>query len=210
MEPSVESAIDLSERYLVDSDMTIIAEHIVRDRKCEILMLDRNAITGHGISTLISIWSRYSQLKNVSLACNSIGDTGVQHLLSIFSLENCCLTKLNLDSNGITDSGAKAMAEALKINRSLQYLSIGKNRINDDGMKSLAISITNSNKTLKQLSLHDNRLIQTSSVYSFVAMIQIHPCLEFLNLKGCHISEMDQFRLLQTVKYKANFSLYVI
>lgn len=209
MQQPVESVIDISERYLVDSDMTIIVEHIVRDRKCKILTLDRNFITGQGISILISVWQRYSQLENVSLACNSIGDTGVQHLSSILSLENCCLTKLNLDSNAITDSGAKAMAEALKINRSLQHLSIGKNRINDDGMISLAISITNSNKTLKQLYLHDNRLIQTSSVYSFIAMIQRHPCLEFLNLTGCCISEMDQFRLQQTVKYKANFSLCV-
>lgn len=207
MQQSLKTSIDLSGRHLVDPDIAIIAQHIVQDQQCQHLDLHQNAITEQGISVLASVWQTYSRLETVSLAFNAIGDRGVQHLIPILLLESCHLTKLDLDATGMTDAGATALAQALRTNRTLLYVSLGKNQINDTGMESLAVAIKEQHHNLKELHLHDNRLNETSSVYSFVATIQTHPSLAILNLAGCQISPMNQFRLKQTVKHKANFSL---
>jgi len=55
---------------------------------------------------------------------------------------------LYLGGNGITDVGAKALAEALTVNSSLEELDLAYNEIGDTDAKSLAEALT-TNTSLK-------------------------------------------------------------
>ena len=49
------------------------------------------------------------------------------------------MTELNLRYNSIGGEGAKAIAEALKVNPVLNNLDLGYNSIGDDGAKAIAV-----------------------------------------------------------------------
>ena len=58
--------------------------------------------------------------------------------LAFGKLVSTLLTELNLASNYIEDDGAKAIAEALKVNPVLTNLDLRLNSIGDDGAKAIA------------------------------------------------------------------------
>ncbi|BES92985.1 LRR [Nesidiocoris tenuis] len=89
-----------------------------------------------------------------SLRLNMITDIGAIRLAN--SLEcaqsaNQTLRSLNLNGNLIDDDGARALADALRWNRSLSYLSLAGNRICDRGGSSLAAVLLPFNLTRKEL-----------------------------------------------------------
>ena len=59
-----------------------------------------------------------------------ISDAGAKALAEALKV-NTALQKLGLDSNKISDEGAKALAEALKVNTALQVLGLDQNKISD-------------------------------------------------------------------------------
>ena len=69
---------------------------------------------------------------------------------------NTSVTTVNLDGNKeIGDEGAKALAEALKVNATVGYLDLSGCGIGDDGAAALAEALR-SNTTLTKLFLEDN------------------------------------------------------
>ena len=67
---------------------------------------------------------------------NSIGDDGAKAIAEALKV-NPVLTTLLLWSNNIGDDGAKAIAEALKVNPVLTNLELGDNSIGDIGAKAI-------------------------------------------------------------------------
>ncbi|CAE7258667.1 NLRC3 [Symbiodinium sp. CCMP2592] len=60
-----------------------------------------------------------------------------------------CTIKINLARNDIGDDGAKVLAEALKINRSVTEISLTRNNIGDDGAQALAGAIAINSSIVK-------------------------------------------------------------
>ena len=68
----------------------------------------------------------------------------------------------------IGNTGARCLGELLKVNSSLQELSIGSNAIGDDGMSSVANGLQY-NKTLTKLNVWECRLsVKGTVVYKTV------------------------------------------
>lgn len=88
---------------------------------------------------------------------------------------NCSLTYLDLGDNAIGDSGAAAIANALKSNRNLTHLYLTKNKIGDRGVEALAKTLQ-SERNFTQL----NPLRQSSIDDSGVAE------LHFAFVKALH------------------------
>ena len=61
--------------------------------------------------------------------------------------------ELYLGNNNISDEGAKALAEALKVNTALQELDLDFNKISDEGAKALAEALQ-VNTALQELWLN--------------------------------------------------------
>ncbi|OQS01361.1 hypothetical protein ACHHYP_01177 [Achlya hypogyna] len=73
------------------------------------------------------------------------------------------LTHLSLRANGITSQGARAIAQALKLNATLLQLNLFRNAIGDDGAEALAEALAE-NHTLQHLSVADNGITGTGAL----------------------------------------------
>ncbi|OHE72562.1 MAG: hypothetical protein A2007_06040 [Verrucomicrobia bacterium GWC2_42_7] len=87
---------------------------------------------------------------------DEFGDLGARALADALKI-NTSLTELNLTANGIGGVGARALADALKTNTSLTKLNLTGNKIGDVGAGALA-DVLRTNSTLIELNLSDNKI----------------------------------------------------
>lgn len=90
------------------------------------------------------------------LASRRLGDDGAVAVGALLAHPACAVTALNLDSNGIGDAGATALAAGLAANTSLVDLVAWDNSIGDAGASALAAALATRNTTLRVLSLARN------------------------------------------------------
>jgi hypothetical protein len=93
------------------------------------------------------------------LAHSGIGDEGA-HEIARFLADSQCLVHLDLSGCGITPAGARHLAKALKINRTLESLVLQHNRIGEGGEEGLAelCRALRGRAALKHLDLRHNGL----------------------------------------------------
>jgi hypothetical protein len=96
------------------------------------------------------------------------------------------LVKLDLSGNNIGDDGAKAIADALKVNHSLETLYLNDNNIGDDGAKAIADALKD-NKSLDKLDLDDNK-IDDDGAKAIADALKVNHRLESLLLRNNNIS----------------------
>lgn len=97
----------------------------------QILDLSNNEIDDDGGRHLASLLRDKQSLIHLDLNSNKIGDEGVQALVGALSNGSATLKRLYLEKNiRIKEAGANRLAEMLKINRSLERLSLMDCRLN--------------------------------------------------------------------------------
>ena len=74
-------------------------------------------------------------LKVLDLNVNEITFKGCEAIAKYLSAESCTLESLHLANNKCSDYGAKAIAQALAVNKSLIHIDMTYNQINDMGLK---------------------------------------------------------------------------
>lgn len=203
------SSIDLSRRRLIDEDIEPIVQRITTYQQCRELDLRQNFITEEGIPILINIFNTSPAIQALYLADNNIHDIGVFHLVDALSNRNFALLKLDLDSNNITYEGAKYLANMLKSNRTLEYLSLNENPLGDAGVQSLATVLINDNKTLKEIYLFNHQRLANSTIHLLICMIQFNQSLEKFGINHGSLSEENKIKLRQVAKQKCNFALLI-
>jgi len=87
---------------------------------------------------------------------HQIGDAGAAALAEALKV-NKSLTTLDFSQNSIGDAGAAAIAEALNMNKSLTTLYISRNSIGDAGAAAIAEALK-VNKSLTTLNVSYNRI----------------------------------------------------
>lgn len=92
----------------------------------------------------------------LSLDDNNIGDSGAAAIAEALK-SNTAVEKLWLNNNTIGDSGAAALAEALESNTALRWLFLQTNTIGDSGAAAIAESLK-SNTALTMLYLNGNNI----------------------------------------------------
>ena len=96
-----------------------------------------------------------SDIVDLSLTHNNIGDVGATHLATALR-DNPPLLALNLSYNNIEDEGAIHLAEALTVNSTLTALNLGYNRIGNEGVLRLNRALRD-NEELVALNLYGDR-----------------------------------------------------
>lgn len=119
-----------------------------------------------------------------------------------YILERFCnfletVSKLDLKWKRINDSQAVAMANALKINVSLQSLDFSRNEIRQRGAIALAEALKE-NRSLLTLKLNDNSINDVACV-SFGEMLLVNSTLLELDLGGNRISDAGADALLSAI-----------
>ena len=121
-----------------------IRKHMLRDDGCHILMehlLENNT------------------LKVLDLNANEISFKGCEAIAKYLKGENCQLESLHLANNKCSDYGAKAIAQAIAVNKSLVHIDMTYNSINDMGLTLFAQALAQ-NQTLMSFKVFGNNFGQ--------------------------------------------------
>jgi len=136
-------SIDLSFFHLSDSGVTVLFKGLFMCRSLTHLRLGSNCIT-----TSCEIIARY--LEN----------------------PNCALKHLDVSANRVDTEGGYQIAKSLIKNKTLQYLDLSNNNIEDESLSFLANVLESKNEVLKKLLIADNKFDQTVSMpFSFITYI---------------------------------------
>ncbi|CAM4555318.1 unnamed protein product [Leuciscus chuanchicus] len=151
--PSHMKELDLSENKLGDSGIKFLANGPKCPFGLEELWVTGCGITHEGCAALASaLTSNLSQLKELNLSSNVIGDSGLK-LLSI-ALENphCKLETLGLKDCGVRDEGCAALISALTANPShLSKLHLSGNEIGTSTKEQLSALLALPDNKLKKV-----------------------------------------------------------
>jgi Ran GTPase-activating protein (RanGAP) involved in mRNA processing and transport len=80
-------------------------------------------------------------LKVLDMNSNEISVKGCEAIAKYLKNDNCSLESLHIANNKCSDFGAKAIAQALSVNKSLIHLDMTYNDINDFGLTLFAQSM---------------------------------------------------------------------
>lgn len=96
-----------------------------------------------------------ARLRWLDLSFNGVGIDGATSIGNALQEPSCVLERLNLKCNNVAEDGAEAIAEALRINKTLKWLELGVNNIENGGTWELADCLED-NHTLEYLGLSGN------------------------------------------------------
>ena len=150
-ESSVEE-LHLCENDMEDEGTCELATGLLKNNTLRHLNLRSNGITDNASLSLQGMLFSCPQLKNICLSNNELGDLGVAALARGLSNPRCGVKEMDLCCNNIGVNGSVALAQMLKINKTLTTLNLSFNEIGDDGASALAASLVR-NRTLQGLNL---------------------------------------------------------
>ncbi|KAL6471563.1 hypothetical protein MHYP_G00202130 [Metynnis hypsauchen] len=185
----------------------------------EILSLNNCGVTSVGCDFLASVLSsNCSNLKELELSQNNIGDLGLKVLSDVLEHPSCKLETLKVNNCKLTEHSCAALASALQKNSGLKYLSLSNNKLQDSGVKllaagledpcckletlrlsncslklqgftSLTLAMRSNPSNLKVLDLGKNKPGDLGVKLLFAVLESPHCRLEKLKLNECGISE---------------------
>ena len=123
------------------------------------LSLQKHKLRDDGIYIMMEHLLENNTLRVLDLNSNEISFKGCEAIAKYLKGENCTLESLHLANNKCADYGAKAIAQALSINRSLIHLDMTYNNIEDLGLTLFAQSL-GQNSTLMSFKVFGNHFGQ--------------------------------------------------
>jgi Ran GTPase-activating protein (RanGAP) involved in mRNA processing and transport len=144
---------------------------------CRCLNMSWNAIEKGGANAIAEALLQNDTLQLLDISENDI-TTGSVALSR--SLASCSLVSLNLCKNSIADAGGCAIAHALRVNSTLQYLDVSSNGLGADSGRGFAEALA-CNKCLNSLDLSSNELTDAGCRAIGEALV-LNSCLQTLNL----------------------------
>ncbi|XP_026103610.1 NACHT, LRR and PYD domains-containing protein 3-like isoform X4 [Carassius auratus] len=119
--------------------------------------LSKCGVTDESCSALSSaLRSNSSQLRELDLSWNKVGDTGVKLISDVLKDPHCKLETLRLSKCGVTDEGCAALSSALRSNSSqLRELDLTGNEVGDTGVKLISDALKDPHCKLETLRLSE-------------------------------------------------------
>ena len=189
--------LDLSERFVSEGDVVLVAEALKVNSTLTKLCLSDNGIGDQGATGLTEALKVNSALTVLDLDYNGIGDQGATGLAEALKV-NSALTMLALDDNGIGGQGATGLADALKVNSTLTWLNLNGNGIGDQGATGLSkVLIVNSALTV--LDLEDNGIGDQGGT-GLAEALKVNSALTELNLTNNRIGDQGATDLAEALK----------
>ena len=161
------------------------------------LMSEGSEVTANGINSCVGKIIECPQLVRLDFSSNSIDYDGAKVIADALKV-NHSLEKLYLSWNNIGDDGAKMIADALKVNHSLKSLNLCSNNITADGAKKIADALI-VNYSLESLNLHENNIGDNGAKVIADALKDNHS-LEKLDLSFNNIYDEGAKQIAQIFK----------
>ena len=144
--------IDLDAEGVTDADCTAIS-FVCQNAACgsvTAIHLEQNNIGALGCRELKGLLTSDSEIKELNITENPIGDKGAENIKAALQDSNCKLTSLNLSFNNIGDKGAEHIKAALQnSNCKLTSLNLSGNRISTKVAEHMKAAFQDSNCKLR-------------------------------------------------------------
>ncbi|MCI4391770.1 hypothetical protein PGIGA_G00138220 [Pangasianodon gigas] len=127
---------------------------VAASRKAEFNNCGLNEKSCAALASMLS--SESSNLRELDLSRNKLGDSGLKRLSAGLENPHCKLETLRLRDCDISDEGCDVLTSALRSNPShLRELDLSKNKVRDSGVKCLSAVLENPHCKLETLRLCD-------------------------------------------------------
>ncbi|XP_072895015.1 ribonuclease inhibitor-like isoform X4 [Hemitrygon akajei] len=148
--------LDLRDNELGDSGVKLVFEAL-RNPKCKLqkLCLVSVGLTAAGVVDLASALSTNHSLKELDLADNELGDSGVKLLSEALRNPECKIQRLVLSWTGLTDSGIEDLVFAVTTKQSVRELELDSNNLTDRSV-SVVHHLILTHPCLEQIKLWGN------------------------------------------------------
>ena len=152
-------------QYVIMSLFDKAVRGLVSDPEKQIY-LEYEGVTDESVERMCLILGELkSEIYQLRLGSNQITARGCAALARMLADPNGCkVRELFLSGNCIGDSGARALAQALRSNTCLEMLVIYSCSISDEGARCLLGAIKSSNRTIRCLDIYDNYISEDIAV----------------------------------------------
>ena len=129
--------INLRHYYLREDALEFISEGLYYSKNVIEIILEENKVGDRGIFLLSkALKSPMINLKTLGLSYNVISDEGAKYIADALMV-NKSIKAIGLYNNNIGNYGSQALGEMFKYNNTLESINLSKNLIYYDGLKSL-------------------------------------------------------------------------
>uniref|UniRef100_A0A4W3HUM5 NLR family CARD domain containing 3 n=1 Tax=Callorhinchus milii TaxID=7868 RepID=A0A4W3HUM5_CALMI len=172
---------------------------------CQNLRLENNQFKDNVMDLLGSLLSaKDCQIRKISLAENLISNKGAKAIARALMV-NRTLSTLDLRSNSIGPKGAKALADALKINQALVSLNLQNNFVGEEGAKYTADAL-HVNHKLTSLHLQKNS-IGPEGAKRLAAALKINRSLKELILSSNCVGDVGAAAIAESLKVNNSLAI---
>ena len=153
----------------------------------------------HGIQDYVNEIKEGLQMNTrlISLTLCNITNNGAITIAEAIRL-NTTLQKLNISNNSISDDGAAAISDNLKFSTSLQEINISQNSITNKGIKLFAEAIQ-INSTLKNINISKNHISIEGLLY-FMEKVKKNCTLEVVNITHNNVTRSGLTSIKQCIE----------
>jgi Ran GTPase-activating protein (RanGAP) involved in mRNA processing and transport len=211
-----------------DDGAKALAGMLEKNKTITKLDLSRNNIGDDGAIAIAGMLEKNETITELDLSGNNIGVEGVIELgracagkditvdfgdtqkNDLFKLAQGTFTgtTFNLWGNEIGGAGAKALADMLKVNKTITKLDLSGNKIGDDGVIAIAEALKENN-TITTLHLLYNK-IECAGAKALASMLQMNNTITVLYLSGNNIGIEGAIAISKALKVnKAITKLYL-
>ena len=155
--------LHLSKSNLRDYSMTPLSEYLSSNPKLDTLDISFNNIDRHGARILCEGLKNNTNLRVLKVDHNDLHAAGAKFFADLIKSPNCKITNLSLFCNYFDVPGIVEIASGLKVNKSLDILDLGMNRVRKRGAGLLCEALQE-NSTLKTLKLKFNLIPNEFSI----------------------------------------------
>ncbi|XP_036162427.1 NACHT, LRR and PYD domains-containing protein 13 [Myotis myotis] len=129
----------------------------LRHSECKLkyLCLEKCSLSAARAEEVASVLSSTQRTARLCLAFNQLQDKGLQWLCASLSLPGCALRRLVLCSCELGAPSGRHLADALLQNQGLTHLSLRRNRLGDEGVRSLSEVLSHKDCSLQNLDLSE-------------------------------------------------------
>lgn len=123
------------------------------------LSMQKHLMRCQGVFTIMEYLLENNTLRVLDLTANEVRFQGCESIAKYLKSETWTLESLHLGTNECSNYGAKAIAQALPLNKSLLHLDMSHNQIEDFGLMQLAQALAE-NSTIMSIKFFGNNFGQ--------------------------------------------------
>ena len=194
------SKLDLRSNNLGDKNISIIADYIKeKEIPLKVLNIQSNEISSVGSLSLSEMLKNNKHLKIINLAGNPLGYKGVKYLCDSISLNSNVLEELLLNYTKCNDYCKNDLYNMLINNHKLKVLSLIGNNFHNKGLDKILSSLK-LNKTLKSLSIGDNKNKNYKAFKNLSSYLKFNNSLNLLDIKSSKINDKTLINIGKSLK----------